>query len=98
MICLAVTYIIKPGREEEAMEHLRALTPPTRREPGCRFYQAHRSTTDPARFFLYEQYDDQAALDAHRASPYFAEHVLGGLIPIAESRSPAFYEPIEATG
>ena len=31
-------------------------------------YLAHRSTTDPRRFFLYEQYDDQAALDAHRAA------------------------------
>ncbi len=97
MICLAVTYVIKPGHEDEAVGRLRAMTEATRREPGCRFYQAHRSTTDPRRFF-YEQYDDQAALDAHRAAPYFVEHIADGLIPIAESRSPEVYGPIDAGG
>ena len=43
-------------------------------------YLAHRSTDRSGKFFLYEQYDDQAALDAHRAAPHFAEHVVGGLI------------------
>jgi len=94
MICLAVTYVIKAGHEDDAVGRLRVLTAATRLEPGCRFYQAHRSPTDPRRFFLYEQYDDQAALNAHRAAPYFIEHVLGGLVPIAESRSPELYDPI----
>ena len=67
MICVAVTYVVKPGNEEEAAELFRKMTGHTRTEPGCRFYLAHRSTADPRRFFLYEQYDDQAALDAHRA-------------------------------
>ena len=66
MICAAVTYVIKPGHEKEAAELFRTLTQHTRAEPGCRMYLAHRSTTDPRRFFLYEQYADQAALDAHR--------------------------------
>ena len=94
MICLAVTYVIRPGREEEAVAHLRALTTPTRLEPGCRFYLAHRSPTDPRRFFLYEQYDDQAAIEAHRASPYFVEHAVNGLFTIAESRTPELYDPL----
>ncbi len=45
-------------------------------------YLAHRSTADPRRFFLYEQYDDQAALDAHRAAPHFEQYAKGGLFPI----------------
>jgi quinol monooxygenase YgiN len=94
MICLAVTYVMKPGTEDEAVERLRLLTEATRAEPGCRFYQTHRSTTDPRRFFLYEQYDDQAALDFHRSSPHFVEHVKGGLLTIAESRSPELYAPL----
>ena len=70
------------------------LTEATTQEPGCRIYHAHRSTTDPRKFFLYEQYEDQAALDFHRASPHFAEHVVNGLIQAAESRSPEFYYPL----
>ena len=95
MICVAVTYIVKPGNEEEAAELFRKMTVDTRTEPGCRFYLAHRSTADPRRFFLYEQYDDQAALDAHRAAPYFELYVKQGLFPMIESRSPEIYEPLE---
>jgi quinol monooxygenase YgiN len=95
MICVAVTYIVKPGNEQEAAELFRKMTVHTRTEPGCRFYQAHRSTADPRRFFLYEQYDDQAALDAHRAAPYFELYIKEGLFPMIESRSPEIYEPID---
>ncbi len=91
MICVAVTYVVKTGHEAEALGLLSRLTEATRREPGCRMYLAHRSTTDPRRLFLYEQYDDQAALDAHRGSPHFAELAAGGLFPLLESRSPELY-------
>jgi quinol monooxygenase YgiN len=95
MICVAVTYVIKPGHEHEAVELFGKMTEATRAEPGCRMYQAHRSTVDPRRFFLYEQYDDQAALDAHRAAPHFARYVTGGLFAILENRAPELYEPLD---
>ncbi|MFO0890535.1 MAG: putative quinol monooxygenase [Isosphaeraceae bacterium] len=94
MICVAVTYVVKPGHESEAVEHFRELTGHTRAEPGCRMYLAHRSTADPRKFFLYEQYDDQAALDAHRAAPHFDRHVKNGLFTIIESRAPELLEPL----
>jgi quinol monooxygenase YgiN len=94
MICVAVTYVIKPGHEDEAVGLIAKLTERTRAEPGCRMYLAHRSTTDPRRFFLYEQYDDQRALDAHRAAPHFEQFAKLGLFPIIESRSPEIYAPL----
>jgi quinol monooxygenase YgiN len=94
MICIAVTYVIQPGREDEAVEFFRILAAETRKEPGCRMYVAHRSLAEPRRFFLYEQYDDHAAVDAHRASPHFAKYAAGGLFEIVESRSPELYEPL----
>ena len=57
-------------------------------------YLAHRSADDPRKFFLYEQYDDRAALDAHRASDHFADFATGGLFQIVESRTPELYEPL----
>ncbi len=95
MLCVAVTYVIQPGRENEALEHFRALIPATRAEPGCRMYLVHRALNDARRFFLYEQYDDQAALDAHRAAAHFETHVKNGLFTILESRSPELWEPLE---
>jgi len=94
MICLAVTFVIKPGHEEKAIALFATLTEATRMEPGCRMYLAHRSTNDPRRFFLYEQYDDRAALDAHRASKHFARLATVGLFPLVESRTPELYEPL----
>lgn len=94
MICVAVTYQFKPGHEDAAVTLFQKLTAATRAEPGCRMYLAHRSVTDPLRYFLYEQYDDQAALDAHRAAPHFAEFAVGGLFPLLESRSPELYVPL----
>jgi quinol monooxygenase YgiN len=96
MICVAVTYVIQAGREADAVAHFQALMPATRAEPGCRMYLVHRSTTDPRKFFLYEQYGDQAALDTHRAAPYFTEHVKNGLFNILETRTPEIYELLEA--
>ena len=95
MICLAVTYVIKVGHEDEAADRLAILTRLTRLEPGCRMYQAHRSPTESRKFFLYEQYDDQSALEAHRAASYFSEHVKDGLMAIAESRHPELYHPLD---
>jgi autoinducer 2-degrading protein len=94
MICLAVTFLVKPGHEDEAIEFFRKLTEATRAEPGCRMYLAHRSTDNPRKFFLYEQYDDRAALDAHRASDHFVRDAAGGLFAIIESRAPELYEPL----
>jgi len=41
-------------------------------EPGCLVYRAHRSTKDPEAFYFYEQYRDDAALDAHRKGAHLA--------------------------
>jgi quinol monooxygenase YgiN len=95
MIVLIVNYVVKAGTEEQAREYIRKLTEHTRREPGCRIYIGHQSVTDPRQFCFYEQYDDQAALDAHRAAPYFAEYVTNGLLKIAERRAPGLFRLVE---
>jgi quinol monooxygenase YgiN len=96
MICVAVTYVIKAGHEDEAVALFGKLAAATRAEAGCRMYLAHRSTADGRRFFLYEQYDDQAALDAHRAAAHFERYAKNGLFLILESRAPELYEPLDA--
>lgn len=52
---------------------------------------AHRSIDDPRTFFLYEQYDDEAAFKAHTETQHFQEHVLGNAVPRLERRERAFY-------
>ena len=86
MICVAVTYLIQPGQEERAIELFASLTQQTHAEPGNLYYLVHRSPTEPRRFFLYEQYTDQAALDTHRASPHFTQYATNGLFNILETK------------
>lgn len=44
-------------------------------EPGTLVYVCTRSPEDPAAFVFYEHYTDDAAFQAHSASPRFAELV-----------------------
>ncbi len=93
MITVAVSYVFRADALAQAEAYLRELIVATRREPGCQTYEVHRSKDDPRAFFLYEQYDDEAALDAHRASPHFERFGKNGIQTIAESRVATLYVP-----
>ena len=94
MIVLVVNYRVKPGTEELVKEYIRKMQEHTRKEPGCRFYAGHQSLEDPLEYCFYEQYDDRAAFDAHRAAPYFVENVTNGIARLAESRKAGLFEPV----
>jgi len=93
---VAATYRTKEGEEDKVLEILQIMEPLSREEPGCLFYQAHRSPEDPRVFFLYEQYADEAGYQAHMATPHFDEHIKGEAIPRLETRERAFYITIDA--
>jgi len=44
---------------------------------------------------FYEQYKDQAALEAHRNAPYFTQYVNGSLDTIMERRSRELYSVVD---
>jgi quinol monooxygenase YgiN len=91
MLTVTVRYVFPPSAVAAAEEHIRGLIPATRAEPGCRAYEVFRAVDTPNAYLFFEQYDDEAALDAHRASPHFAQHGLGGVRLLAESREAALY-------
>ena len=95
MIVLIATYQVKPGKVADVEAALRRMAPLVKQhEPGCKLYQVSRAHDDPNRLVLYEQYLDQAALDAHRATPHFKEIIEGTIAPLLDSRERAFYELI----
>ena len=67
MLTFTAKLTIKAGSEQEFERTMRIAVPKVREEPGNQAYIFHRSTQDPQIFMFYEEYDDQAALDAHRA-------------------------------
>jgi quinol monooxygenase YgiN len=42
-------------------------------EPGCRQFDVCRDPADASLFFLYELYDDEAAVQVHLQSPHFLQ-------------------------
>ena len=94
MVVLAVTWMAKAGREAEVASIFSKLTEESRKEPGCVTYQVHRHKTEPRRFFLYEQYKDEAALEAHRAAPHFLQYAKKDLPKIGERVEGHLYEPL----
>lgn len=95
MIVLKVDLVVKAGAEEKCREFMSTMQQHTRQEPGCLMYVGHQSTQNPRHFMFYEQYKDQAALDAHRNAPYFKEYVTNGLGPLLEQRSAELYKEID---
>jgi quinol monooxygenase YgiN len=49
---------------------LQDMVAPTHAEPGCKLYELYDSDSR-GRFFLYERWESQAALDLHMATPHF---------------------------
>jgi autoinducer 2-degrading protein len=67
MLTFIARLTVKAGQEAEFERIMRAAVPRVREEPGNHAYVFHRSSENPQVFMFYEEYDDQAALDAHRA-------------------------------
>jgi quinol monooxygenase YgiN len=70
LVCIA-SIVARPGHETQVRAALLAMLPPTRAETGCLRYELNGVRADPARFVMVEQWQDQAAFDAHCASPHF---------------------------
>ena len=91
MIVLAVEWRAHEGSEEEVAELFLKLQDASRREPGCLMYVVHRHVADQRRFFIYEQYKDDVAVDAHRNSAHFKRYVGEGVHMVATRTTGELY-------
>jgi quinol monooxygenase YgiN len=69
------------GKENQLRELLRSMLAPTRAESGCKLYELYESKSK-GRFYFYEIWESQAALDQHAASAHFKhlEQTIGELV------------------
>ena len=94
--CLTVTYTVKEGELDAVLGAIRPLVEESRLEPGCLAYEAHRDSEDGNRFLLYEQYEDEAALQAHADSDHFKKYALGEIFPRRENVERTAWVTIDA--
>lgn len=67
-----VTFIAKPDGIAKMKELLTAMVKPSKAEKGCVFYEITQLKEKPEKFMAIETWEDEEALDGHRASAHYA--------------------------
>ncbi len=70
-VTVIARFLAKDGMEERLERELRAMVEPTRAEPGCINYDLHRRSDDGRVFVIYENYEDDEAVEHHKQTPHF---------------------------
>ena len=72
MISIFVTIQIRDGFSDQFKEaSFGDSQGSVRDEPGCFRFDILQNSEDPNRFHLYEVYEDELALEAHREAPHY---------------------------
>ena len=79
MIVLAAKFTGKPEKKSEILRLVGVVVPPSRAESGCLFYDFYEKQPGGNEFLFFEEWRDQAALDAHFKTQHFADFV--GALP-----------------
>jgi quinol monooxygenase YgiN len=69
-VLLIVRFVARVGAEDQLRALLQGMLAHTHAEPECKLYDLYESDKK-GRFFLFERWQSQAALDLHMATPHF---------------------------
>jgi quinol monooxygenase YgiN len=72
---VAIEIVAKAGEEDAVAGALAALIAPTMAEPGVKLFLPYRSPTDPAAFFIFELYRNEAGWAEHQKTGHFKAFV-----------------------
>jgi autoinducer 2-degrading protein len=73
MLAMWVKVRIKPEQRKRFLEAIEVDALGSERdEPGCLRFNVLQDERDEDVYYFYEVYKDQAALEAHRATPHYA--------------------------
>ena len=71
---VAVDLDINPPDMPKFLELLKENGAAAAKEPGCREFNIAVLAKDPNHVFIYEVYENEAALDSHRATDHFKKY------------------------
>jgi quinol monooxygenase YgiN len=81
MIVIAGHVAVDPKQREKAEAAAREMMAETRKEAGCLSYTFSADLEAPGRYRIFEEWESDAALQAHFASPHMKrfQQAVGGL-------------------
>jgi quinol monooxygenase YgiN len=84
----------KPEKVEELKSILMGLVAPTRKEPGCISYEVFQNNADPCDFSFVEEWQDEAAINAHWTTPHVQDALARGVPMLAAAPDDRRYSRI----
>ena len=93
MITVIAHYRTRPDAADEVRALLARHARASAAEAGCIGFLAYQDREDPARFALYETYEDDAAFAAHRRTDHFRMNIEQTLVPMLVEREWRVYGP-----
>ena len=92
---LIAKYYVKPGTSKAVEEALREMSKFVKAdEPACLVYNANIDPENENLYCLYEIYQDDAALVAHRETPHFKAIIEGKIVPLLEKREREIFRQV----
>jgi quinol monooxygenase YgiN len=67
---LYAEFTAKPGSESQVETLISGLAEKVRREPGNTEFTVYQERDNPRKFFVFEQYLDEASFEAHISAEY----------------------------
>jgi quinol monooxygenase YgiN len=71
-VILYAEFTAKPGSESQVQMLISGLAEKVRQEPGNTEFSVHLERDNPRKFFVFEEYLDEASFDAHIGAEYGA--------------------------
>ena len=87
-LILYAEFTAKPGSEPQVETLISGLAEKVRQEPGNTEFTVYRERDNPRKFFVFEQYLDEASFEAHISAEYgiIFNQQLSSLIEEGESQ------------
>jgi len=82
---VAIMLEAKDGDIDKVLEIQRWLTPLSMAEPGVKLFLPYQSPTNPALFFVFELYVNEAGWAAHQETEHFKK-AIPQLLPLLKRR------------
>jgi len=71
ILTVVAKIVAKQQSVKTVKNELLKIIEPTRKEEGCIEYYLHQDNDNPAVFVVYENWKNEAELDAHMKTPHF---------------------------
>ena len=92
---LIARYYVVPGNAPLVEETLHKMAERVKAdEPACLLYNANVDPENENLYCLYEVYENEDAVAAHRETAHFKEFIEGIIVPVLEKRERELYRQV----